>query len=141
VDALKIDPSKPYVYFTVSHLWPEVSIDVYALSEPPVGEADPGLQLLVTLEKNGATKKGLKLPTQKAADGTVSLDCIGLRFATTADPDNTGTVEIEIRREQDKPAKQLVTNWPSAGTISLARQNADAPIYVEQEIAVEADKP
>jgi hypothetical protein len=141
MDSLKINPAKPFIYFKVSGLWTDVSVDVLALAQPPDGETEPGETPVATLNRNGYTKKGARLPTKKTPDGTTVLDCIGLRFAMTTDPANIGTVQIEVRREQDKPSPPTWDAWPSQGTVTLARNDAGADIYVEQDIAVSKDSP
>ncbi len=139
MSTLKLDPSKPYIYLTVSNLWAETSLGVYTLAPPPAGQAFPVPTLLATIVANGAHPQGLQLPTKTGQDGTKALGCGGLRFAVAAFPSQTGTVQIDLRREQDKPQQPPWDAWQAQSTVSLQRSDTSAPVYVEQDIALSGE--
>jgi hypothetical protein len=136
MDALTLDPSKPYVYVTVSGLWPDADLMVFLLKAPPPGEANPTETLAATITTNGLQKDGIPIPTTKASDGTTSFACAGLRFSTVADTDQVGTVKIELRREEDKPALPPWDGWLAQVTCSLVRNGAGDAVYLAQDVAI-----
>jgi hypothetical protein len=67
MNPIGVDPSKPYVYVTVTGLWPDSDLVVYFLAPPP-----------------------------PAAGGSLDFTCTGLRFAVVTEAEQTGTVQIDL---------------------------------------------
>jgi len=141
MNPLGVDPSKPYIYVTVTGLWPDSDLVVYFLAPPPLGQAEPVATEAVTIGNDGLQNQGITLPTQPAAGGSLDFTCTGLRFAVVTEAEQTGTVQIDLRLEQDKPQQPPWDAWPIKATLNLTRAAATDPLDVTQDVAINKAAP